>query len=162
MTWPPSSLKSGLCIQIAIHWVDWELTIIIFTCILPKLKCWFPLLPFCPGTFTNISKTYVTKKFGIFCGCFFSPPFLKVGIKISSPGLDKSHGCKHSGIILQLNCYPCKQEGSKSQESNCGFKQISCDISSTLRFVGKFKCCLCLSLSVCSRLTQMLENFEFC
>lgn len=155
-TCPCTSHRSGLFIQTAVHWMDWELLKTSFFHLHSSwIETLFSFIVFLAGHFSSIPQTWRRLKL---LWAFFT--FFKAGIQISSPGLDKSCVYKHPGISLQPNRYPCKEEGSKSHESNSGFKQISCGICSTLRFVGRFKCCLCLSPLVCSGLPQLFEEFH--
>lgn len=158
MTCPCTSLRSGLFIQTAVHWMDWErLKTSCFHLHSSWMKGLFAFTAFLEGHFSSVPQTW--RRLKLLWGSF---TFFKAEIQISSPGLDESRVYKHPGISLQPNCYPWKEEGSRSHESNSGFEQISCSICSTFRCVGRFKCCLCLSPPACLGLPQLFEEFELC
>lgn len=158
MTCAHTSLRSGWFTQTAIDWMDWEL---FKTSCLHLHSSWiktlFSFITFLAGQLSSVPQTW--RRLKLLWGFF---TFFKAGIHISSTGLEESRVHKHPGISLQPNRSPCKEESSKTQESSSGLKQICCGICSTLRFVGRFKYCLCLSPPLCSGLPQLFEEFELC
>lgn len=148
MTCPRTSLRSGLFIQTAIHWVDWKLLKpSCFHLHSSWMKTLFSFIAFLVGRFSSVPQTWRRLKF-----LWDFLPFLRQEYRFPPQSWTRAVFYKHPGISLQPNPYPCKEEGkpNKSHESNSSFKSISCSICSTLRFVSRFKRSLCLSPPACS------------
>lgn len=129
MTCPRTSHISGLFIQTAVHWMDRELLKTSFFHLHSSwIKTLFSFIAFLARHFSSIPQHE-----GVWSYYELFLPFFKAGIQ----GLMRAVSTYIPASACNATCHPSKEESSRSHESNRGFKQISCGICSTLRFVGR-------------------------